>query len=922
MKNLRIALQDWSENIQRKKEEKEKQIAEEQVAKSRYWKIPICYDDDEDYTISITPSEPDNSLSVRDEHLDTILAMKSDEFIKSSVENLVQTQKIYSNTLFDEEIIIDLHHFNADYDLIESMLNLDSSIISSSSKIDSFLDEFVEEFNSENSDAIIESFSPSPILVEDSDPFIEEIDLFLASDGSIPPGIDNDYSDSEGDNLFLERLFHDDPIPLPDTLDFSNICGNILIQGTCLKCNSRAGISFTYDPIPEYFNEVQIIPNPPPQSHFNIYWCRICESNSHYDYECSQRVPLVYEPEPCYTQNFSDNDYSHDLPGVTPLIDHYCCYKCGNSLNDFFCHQCTCEFCGNGAHVGYNCPAQVPSIQTLPSFPQQYPCCEGCEGLPEAYQCQPPQYTVNHPILNARNDLLDSQNKLIEQLTSMCDMLLICYDDDGDEERSISLKDNIISVLPSYVAITPISLTDEPDNSLSMGDEHLGTVLAMESDEFIKSSVENLDFFDSNDESTSIDDDSFSIDNIEYVEASPPHSELVSSEVMEIVIPKVGGIDDDILLTIKDDILREKLLNVNLLIANIEALKDNPTPSSDFMTKSSSTSLNSLLEETNTFDNSLPELKTFCFDLEEISSGSTTTRSDIYLLEYEAFYDDHVKEISSGSTTTHSDSSLYDSFIFDLSINPFPPADRSDFYEFADELTHIISSPDHCTDLPPNKKSILKNTNVLAPGMYKVHTESNQTRTSQLPQDSRKTNKHVSFSTGVILTTSVRRPQLKRNPMGDRVMRNNSQGKNHEVEDQQKFMGTVKFGNDQIAPILGYGDLVQRAIMIKMIYYVKGLNHNLFSVGQFCDVDLEVAFRKSTCFIRDLKGKDFLTGSRGTYLYSITLQDTNSPNPICLIARATSSQAWLWHHHLSHLNFDTINLLSKNDIVVGLVEKL
>nr|GFB53400.1 hypothetical protein [Tanacetum cinerariifolium] len=113
------------------------------------------------------------------------------------------------------------------------------------------------------------------------------------------------------------------------------------------------------------------------------------------------------------------------------------------------------------------------------------------------------------------------------------------------------------------------------------------------------------------------------------------------------------------------------------------------------MTKSFSTSLNSLLEETNPFDNSLPEFETFGFDVEEISSGSTTTRSDISLPEYEVFYDDHVKEISSGSTTTNSDSSLYDSFIFDLSINPFPPVDRSDFYKFADELTHIISLPEY-----------------------------------------------------------------------------------------------------------------------------------------------------------------------------------------------------------------------------------
>nr|GEV18965.1 retrovirus-related Pol polyprotein from transposon TNT 1-94 [Tanacetum cinerariifolium] len=75
---------------------------------------------------------------------------------------------------------------------------------------------------------------------------------------------------------------------------------------------------------------------------------------------------------------------------------------------------------------------------------------------------------------------------------------------------------------------------------------------------------------------------------------------------------------------------------------------------------------------------------------------------------------------------------------------------------------------------------------------------------------------------------------------------------------------------------------------------------------------------ESTRFIRDLKGNDILTGSCGTDLYSIILKDTNCPNPICLMAKATSSQAWLWHRRLSHLNFDTINLLSKNDIVVGL----
>nr|GFC84056.1 retrovirus-related Pol polyprotein from transposon TNT 1-94 [Tanacetum cinerariifolium] len=126
------------------------------------------------------------------------------------------------------------------------------------------------------------------------------------------------------------------------------------------------------------------------------------------------------------------------------------------------------------------------------------------------------------------------------------------------------------------------------------------------------------------------------------------------------------------------------------------------------------------------------------------------------------------------------------------------------------------------------------------------------------------------------------------------------------------------FGNDQIALILGYGDLVQGNITIKRVYYVEGLNHNLISVGQFCDADLEVALRKSTCYIRALKENDLLTGSRGTDLYSITLQDTFSLNLIFLMAKASSSQAWLWHRHLSHLNFDTINLLSMYDIVTGL----
>ncbi|GJY78520.1 retrovirus-related pol polyprotein from transposon TNT 1-94 [Tanacetum coccineum] len=124
----------------------------------------------------------------------------------------------------------------------------------------------------------------------------------------------------------------------------------------------------------------------------------------------------------------------------------------------------------------------------------------------------------------------------------------------------------------------------------------------------------------------------------------------------------------------------------------------------------------------------------------------------------------------------------------------------------------------------------------------------------------------------------------------------------------EKYLGTVRFGNVQFSLILG----------INMVYYVEGLNHNLFSVGQFCDADLEVAFRKSTCFVRDLQGNDLLTGNRGSDLYTISLQEMTSLTLICFMAKASPTQAWLWHQRLSHLNFDYINLLSKKDVVISL----
>nr|GEY02284.1 hypothetical protein [Tanacetum cinerariifolium] len=277
--------------VQKKQEEK-------QAAKAQNRRLPVYYDDDDDEEESnylkddiiselppcsaVTPSEPVDSLSMGDEHLDTITATESDEFINSCVENLVPNPSesegengcdvpscftTFSNILFDADYDfesvddqIDQHHFNAESDLVESMLNRDSSVISSSSKIDSLLDEFVgeltllksippgidkadchpkneiyfserllygnssprppEEFVFENSNAEIESFSPSPIPIEDSDSHMEEIDLSFNQDDPMPLSIKDDDDDSEEDTLSLERLLHDDHIPFTDTLDF------------------------------------------------------------------------------------------------------------------------------------------------------------------------------------------------------------------------------------------------------------------------------------------------------------------------------------------------------------------------------------------------------------------------------------------------------------------------------------------------------------------------------------------------------------------------------------------------------------------------------------------------------------------------------------------------------------------------------
>ncbi|GJU35934.1 retrovirus-related pol polyprotein from transposon TNT 1-94 [Tanacetum coccineum] len=129
---------------------------------------------------------------------------------------------------------------------------------------------------------------------------------------------------------------------------------------------------------------------------------------------------------------------------------------------------------------------------------------------------------------------------------------------------------------------------------------------------------------------------------------------------------------------------------------------------------------------------------------------------------------------------------------------------------------------------------------------------------------------------------------------------------------------TFKFGNDHVAKILGYGDYQIGNVMISRVYYVEGLRHNLFFVGQFCDSNLEVTFHQHTCLIRNLEGVDLLTGSRGNNLYTLSLGDMMASSPICILSKASKTKSWLWHRRLSHMNFGAINHLARHGLVRGL----
>nr|GEZ83282.1 hypothetical protein [Tanacetum cinerariifolium] len=499
---------------------------------------------------------------------------------------------------------------------------------------------------------------------------------------------------------------------------------------------------------------------------------------------------IVNAPQEPFIYNQDPDENSSQSP---PHIDHHCCYGYGDSLDDIFCHQCTCESCGNGAYYGYNCPLKVPVIsnlkpchnqnvdelpQTLPSFyltcysedensfahdstpnfindspnvfnPPPQPLTDSyefCKNDAHFSQDCPPQVSfIYNPeptpkvlllawdrvskiknafgnkqykpkdmqelILKLFNDVQNIHEELAEYINtaSWNRPAFYNYDDDDDEDYTIAIT------------------LEEPVDSLIIEDDHLDTILATESDEVIKSSVEDLvtipsesegipdntcdvnfhdnstpldvskdqfeEFSDSNDDSTSIDDDYYSIDNIDYVEASPPHYELVSLREVKDFYPKDGKIEDDILqtssgsTTIHDDnslpkydsflfeidpdqgqltsvFVEDILGELHVHMPNVLPTHPNLMLDSDFIPS----------------DNSLPESEIFYFDTKEKNSGSTTIHADISLPDFDHF---HFKiEPDLGELTSIVNSRIRENDLSTTNVNLSPEDDQSPLFAY------------------------------------------------------------------------------------------------------------------------------------------------------------------------------------------------------------------------------------------------
>ncbi|GJY04107.1 hypothetical protein Tco_0370047 [Tanacetum coccineum] len=416
-------------------------------------------------------------------------------------------------------------------------------------------------------------------------------------------------------------------------------CRYNLREGFCLFCASRDGNSSIDVPNPNTFNNLPNVFTHPPQPQYESYSCELCGNDSHYGYDCPPRFPLVYEKEPSYNQNFSDNYYPQNSPSIPQQYPHES-FQCQLMNQNHFEH--------NSNYSGFDQPPQY-SIDHQENLNQQrisdvhvrWDKIEGsqnellkmmqsfCEMVIQQKQAanidqSPPQE------MNYRNEKIDIRYRreceiMIDELTGKFNGLSIeinkkkklrqleqaanlstyttepsrrfnsFYDDDDYEESIIPLND-IISQIPPSIVITPVLPTMEPEDSLSMGDEHLSTILEKESDEFIKSSVEDLVPIPSESEDTSesySDCDLPSCDNFSSIDIPRGNSMTFSNPLFDSNDDFTSSDDDDVnplFNEVLDDIESEdsyvsKLDEPILLVTPLSKLNEDECfdPGSDFV---------------------------------------------------------------------------------------------------------------------------------------------------------------------------------------------------------------------------------------------------------------------------------------------------------------------------------------------------
>nr|GEV02122.1 retrovirus-related Pol polyprotein from transposon TNT 1-94 [Tanacetum cinerariifolium] len=451
--------------------------------------------------------------------------------------------------------------------------------------------------------------------------------------------------------------------------------------------------------------------------------------------------------------------------------------------------------------------------------------------------------------------------------------LPVCYDDDDDEEGYDSLNDNIISELPLYSAVTPTELID----SLSMGDEHLDIIPAMKSDEFIKSYVENLVPNPSESEGENECDvpagftTFFNIDSL--------FDEFAGELILLKSFP--SGIDETDYHPKKEIHLTKRLLYDN----------SSPRPPEEIVSDNSNADIESF------FPSPIP-IKDSDSHIEEIDLSFTP--DDPLPPGIEEDDDDSGRDVPILEELLDNYSLSLpnnESYHFDIPSPYRPPAKQPDEQLSRVHSTfHVSKLKKHMADeplaIPLDEIQVDDKLNFIKEPIEIMDREVKRPKQSCIP---------IVKPLGRIFTlgeqcplTRFTHPKVVPAKQPENVSTSCSK---HMTGDcsrlknfVKKFLSTVKFRNDHFGAIM----------------------------GQFCDFDLEVAFRKHSRYVRDSDGVELIKGSRGSNLYTISVEDMMKSSSICLLSKASRTKSWLWDRRLNHLNFDTINDLTRKDLVTGL----